>query len=301
MKILVTGATGLIGKKLVASLLADHHEVNFLTTSKDKLTSLRGAYGYYWNPDGGYIDESALIGVTAIVHLAGEPIGRKWTPEHKEAILESRIVPANLLYKVLKHNPHQVKMIVSASAIGIYPDSTDAIYTESFTGSDKGFLGQVVEKWEWAVGHFANLGIKTCVMRTGLVISREGGFVAEMEKSVGMGLGTAFGNGRQINSWIHVDDLVDAYKFVLGNGLQGVINVVAPHPVSNEVLVKELASAMKKPQVLPPIPAFALKIFLGEMHLLLVTGQYVVPKRLIDAGFHFKFEKIDDAFHNLYS
>lgn len=300
MKILLTGATGLVGRRLVKTLTAGGHVVNFLTTNPDKVSRISDAKGYIWDPGRGFIDEAAFIGVDTIVHLAGESIAGKWTPETKQAILESRVVTANLIFKILKTQPHQVQQFVSASGIGFYPNSETAHYTETHSTPDDGFVGQVVVKWENAAQRMASLGIATAILRTGLVLAREGGALAEMEKSFRLGLGAPLGSGKQIYSWIHLDDLAEMYKFVIENRLSGVFNAVSPQPVSNREFTRHLAQAMKKPAFLPPVPEFVLKLMLGEMHQILVTGQYVSADKIIGEGFSFKFPTLSEALKALY-
>lgn len=300
MKILITGATGLVGKPLVKRLLELGHQVHFLTTTHDKLNAIPGASGYFWDPQQGAIDESALIGVDTIIHLAGESVSKKWTPEYKLAIVESRVLSANLLYKILKNNPHEVRQIISASGIGIYPNSETETYAEDALHQDPGFIGQVVVKWEEAVSRFSNLGITTCMLRTGLVLARGGGALAEMEKPVAKGFAAPLGSGKQIYSWIHIADLVNLYIFAAERRLEGVYNAVAPGAVTNAVFNAELAKAMRKPYFMPPVPAFVLRMMLGEMHLILVTGQRVSAQKIMSRGFSFSYPDLSSALRNLY-
>lgn len=184
MRVLVTGATGLVGKALTDLLLSKGISIHYLTTAKNKLESAPDKTGFYWNPEAGEIDESALIGVDAIIHLAGATISKRWTDSYKQEIIESRILSANLLFNLLRKNPHQVKQIISASAIGIYKDSLDTVYREDAMQKDDGFLGHVVQKWEESIDKFKILGLKTCKLRTGIVLSRDGGALPQMAKPI---------------------------------------------------------------------------------------------------------------------
>ena len=214
MKILITGATGLIGKELVAAFLENGHSVNYLTTSKGKIISKPNYFGYYWNPDQAEIDENCLINVDVIIHLAGASIAKRWTNAYKQEIIESRINSANLLFKTLKNNPHQVQQIISASGTAIYPESETVSYDETTNSTEDTFLANVVKKWEESVDVFQKLGIKVAKIRTGVVFANNGGALPEMVKPIKMGFGATMGNGKQIQSWIHHKDLVNFYYFV---------------------------------------------------------------------------------------
>lgn len=301
MKVLITGATGLIGSELVPFLLKKGISVNFLTTSISKIENLPNYNGYYWNPNQGTIDENCLIGVDVIIHLAGASIAKKWTTEYKEEILESRIVTSNLLFKVLSENPHQVKQLISASGTAIYPNSATNIYSESSTDFDDSFLGNVVLKWEESVDLFALLNIKVCKLRTGVVFSKKGGIITEMMKPIKNGFGAAFGNGDQMESWIHIDDLIALYYFAIVNSWEGTYNAVAPNPISNKKLTQLIAKHLKKPLILPNVPKFILKIILGEMHKLLFSDKKVSAQKIMDYGFQFKFSNPENAIKNILS
>lgn len=299
MKILITGATGLIGSDLVALLLQNGVAIHYLTTSKNKIESKPNYHGFYWNPNQGIIDENALMGVDAIIHLAGATIANRWTPSYKQEIIESRILSSNVLFKALKENPHSVKQIISASAIGIYPSSLTKLYTEDETEVDESFLGKVVAKWEESVNKFKLLNIKVCKIRTGLVLSNKGGALVEMVKPVKLGLGSPFGSGKQIQSWIHIHDLVEIYLFTVQNQLEGAYNAVAPNPVTNKKVVQEIATILNKPFFMPSIPQFLMKLVLGEMHLILFASQNVSCKKIEKEGFNFQYKMIDKALKQL--
>ncbi|RZJ25928.1 MAG: TIGR01777 family protein, partial [Flavobacterium sp.] len=207
----------------------------------------------------------------------------------------------NLLFNTLKKNPNQVKQIVSASAIGIYPDSLTEVYTEDSTRQDSGFLGHVVEKWEASIEKFRLLNLRVAKIRTGLVLSGKGGALPEIAKPIEMYLGSAFGSGRQFQSWIHLEDIASIYQFVIANNLDGVYNGVAPNPVTNKVLTKSVAKVLRKPLFLPNVPRFVMKLALGEMHELLFSSQNVSSHKIESAGFKFKYPTIEQALDEIYS
>lgn len=299
MKILITGATGLVGNELVSLLLQNGETVHYLTTNKKKIESQSNYKGFYWNPEQGIIDENCFIGVDAIVHLAGANIGKRWTKNYKQEIIESRILSSNLLFKSLKDFPHQVKQIVSASAVGIYPDDLRKLYSENDKEVDNSFLGNVVLKWEESVDKFKLLGIRVCKLRTGLVLSNKGGALMEMRKPIKYGAGAPFGSGRQVQSWIHIHDLAEMYYFAVKHSWQGVFNAVAPNPVTNKQLIEEIAIAIKRPIIIPTIPKFLMKLVLGEMHIMLFTSQNVSSQKASDNGFVFKYKIIEKAIKHL--
>ena len=301
MKILITGATGLIGKKLVKLLLAKNHSVNYLSTSISKIESKPNYKGFYWNPEQSKIDENCIYEVDIIIHLAGANIAKRWTNAYKQEIIESRILSSELLYNLVKKNPNQVKQFVSASGTAVYPESFDKVYDETTKATEDSFLSNVVKKWEESANRFQVLGLKVCKLRTGIVLSNVGGALPEMVKPIKMGFGAAMGNGRQMQSWIHINDLVDMYCFIIENQLEGVYNAVTPNPVSNQELTTVIAKTLKKPLFLPNIPQFIMKLILGEMSYLLFSSKNLSAQKIIDKGFQFQFSKIKEAIVDLYS
>lgn len=299
MRILITGATGLVGKKIVSLLLQKGIAVHYLTTSKSKIQNQENYHGFYWNPQQGIIDENCFLNVDVIVHLAGANISKRWTNAYKQELVESRVLSSNLLFKTLKDNPNQVKQIISASGIAIYPNSDTTIYTEESLEKEDSFLGNLVVKWEQSVDKFNILNIKVCKIRTGIVLSKKGGALTEMLKPVKLGLGSFYGNGKQIMSWIHIDDLVGIYFLAIQNSLEGVYNAVASNPISNKELIHIIAKILHKPLFLPAIPKFVFKLLLGEMHQLLFTNQKISNQKIINAGYIFKYNSVDKALINL--
>lgn len=301
MRILITGATGLIGSELVKLLLAKGYTVHYLTTSKDKIESQSNYIGFYWNPQEGKIDENCIFEVDAIIHLAGANIAKPWTNAYKQEIIESRTLSAELLFNLVKKHPsHQIKQIISASGTAIYPDGIDKVYDEATKESEDSFLSNVVKKWEASVNVFQVLGIKVCKLRTGIVLSNKGGALPEMVKPIKLGFGSAMGSGKQIQSWIHVNDLVALYNFALEKQLEGVYNAVTSNSISNQVLTKTIAKTLKKSLWLPNIPEFVMKLILGEMSYLLFSSKNLSANKILDLGFQFQFPDIDKAIDNLY-
>ena len=299
MTVLITGATGLVGQELVNLLLQNGHNVHYLSTSKSKLVTNTNYKGFYWNPKKAEIDTNALTDVEVIIHLAGANVAKKWTTAYKEEIIESRVLSTQLLYQTLQKNSHQVKQIISASAVGIYPDSLTEIYHETDLDIDVSFLGNVVKQWENEVSQFEKLEIIVSKIRIGIVLAKNGGALQEMAKPIKYGVGAAFGSGEQYQSWIHVQDLVAIFQFVMENQLAGIYNGVAPYPVTNSELTKAIAKTLGKPLFLPNIPKFVMKLILGEMHQILFSSQHVSCRKLLDENFQFKFASLDKALNDL--
>jgi uncharacterized protein (TIGR01777 family) len=301
MKVLITGATGLIGNELVALLLQNGISIHYLTTSKKKIENQPNYKGFYWNPEQGTIDENCLMGVDAIIHLAGATISKRWTTSYKQEIIESRLLSSAVLFKALKNHPNQVKQIVSASGTAIYPNNDKVIYDENATEFDNSFLGNVVLKWEESVDKFKSLGLKVCKLRTGIVLSNKGGALIEMAKPIKIGFGAPFGTGKQMQSWIHIHDIAALYFFAITNDLEGVYNAVAPNPVSNEKLTIAIATVLRKPLFMPNIPKFMMNLLLGEMHELLFENRNISSQKSVAKGFVFKYKTIDEAIENIYA
>nr|WP_299384522.1 TIGR01777 family oxidoreductase [Allomuricauda sp.] len=302
MKVLVTGATGLIGNAILKSLHARGISVNYLTRNKGKLDSLENAKGFYWNPDKGELDPKSLEGVTGIINLAGATIANRWTKAYKSKVLTSRINSLQTLYKALDGQPSsQIRTFISASAIGIYPTSTTHLYEESEKAVDDSFLGEVVSQWEDAMDKFETLGCKVAKIRIGIVLSDEGGALPKMARPVQFFAGAAIGSGEQWQSWVHIEDLAEMFVYVLENELKGTFNGVAPNPVTQSKMTKILARVLNRPLWLPNIPKFVLKTLLGEMSYLLFASQRVSSKRIEKKGFVFQFPNLEAALIHLYS
>lgn len=299
MRVLITGATGLIGSKISQLCRDKGMQVHYLSTSKDKLENKEDYKGFYWNPNNNEIDSEAIKGVDAIINLVGASIAERWTPEQKKAILKSRTDTAHLLYKCLQENEHQIKNLVSASAIGIYPSSLEKLYTEEDKGVDDSFVGEVVVKWEEAVDNFKDLGIEVAKIRIGLVLAENGGVLQKLKEPVNFNVGSPLGSGKQWQSWIHIDDISGIFLFALENQLSGIYNAVAPNPVTNKELVNEVASQMGKPVWLPNVPKVALKLVLGEMSHIVLSSQLVSSDKIEQEGYTFKYVNLAKALKDL--
>lgn len=301
MRILVSGATGLIGTGLVENLHRLNHDVHFLTLKEDELSTFgEKARGFLWNPSLKAFDLAALDGVQAVIHLAGAPISNRWTESYKKEIINSRVASAQLIHDVLLKHDHSVKQFISASAIGIYKDSLTIRHDENSPAIGNTFLADVVKKWERAADGLSHLKIKVCKIRTGLVLAGQGGALPQMDKAIRYGFGAPMGSGKQWQSWIHIDDLVGIYTFAVEQQLEGVYNAVAPSPVTNKQLTKTIAKRLKRPIWLPGIPTFFLRMALGEMHALLVESQAVDSTKIDKAGYKFKFPQLESALEDIY-
>ncbi|MGR7813531.1 TIGR01777 family oxidoreductase [Lacinutrix undariae] len=300
MKILITGATGLVGKEIVAQCHEKNIDVHYLTTSKNKLENKPHYKGFYWNPKSQIIDVSCFVGIDCIINLAGTSISKRWSTTYKAQILQSRVEALQFLQTTIaKENITGVKHMVSASAIGVYPDSITNYYDETSVQVSNSFLGEVVQQWESAADAFTTLGIKVSKVRIGLVLAANGGALSEMVKPIKYGLGSAFGSGKQWQSWIHVIDLARLFVFILEENIEGVINGVAPNPVTNTELTKAVAKQLKRPLFLPNIPKVFMKLLLGDMHILLFESQRVSATKIEDLGFNYNYYYIKRALEDL--
>jgi len=299
MAVLITGATGLIGQEIVKQCHAERINVHYLTTSKSKLSTAPNYKGFYWDPSTNTIDHKCFEGVTAIINLVGASISKRWKDAYKKEILESRTKTAQLLQDTIIAHNYAIEQVVSASAIGIYPSSLTNYYNETNTEISTSFLGSVVEQWETAVDGFKTLGCKVAKIRIGLVLAKKGGALPEIVKPIKFGAGAAFGNGNQWQSWIHIEDLAALFVYALQNNLDGIYNGVAPNSVSNQELTKLSASVLKRPLILPNIPKLAMKLVLGDMHILLFESQRVSSQKIEAKGFEFKYANLRPALEDL--
>jgi hypothetical protein len=297
-KVLITGGTGLIGSRLTELLLEKGYEVAYLSRRKSEGTRVKA---YLWDLEKGYVAEEAIGGADCIIHLAGAGVAdERWTARRKKEILESRTQSSRLLYEGLQRVPNQVKTFLSASAIGIYgADRGDQLLTEtSPPGSD--FLAEVTKAWEGAVQPVAGLGIRTVLLRIGIVLSGKGGALAKMAQPVRLGAGSPLGSGKQWVSWIHVDDLCRLFMYALENpGVRGPYNAVAPEPATNEALTKQIAEVLGKPLFLPNVPAFALRLAVGEMADAVLGSAKVSSQKVAQAGFTYQFPTLTPALQDL--
>ncbi|PZD79593.1 TIGR01777 family oxidoreductase [Mesonia sp. K7] len=299
MRVLITGATGLIGKRLVKNLLEKGYEVNYLTTKKEKIKQEKNYQGFLWNPKDDEIDKSCFQGVEKIFHLAGAPINKRWTTKQKKIIYDSRISTANLIFRTLKANNLSVKQYISASAIGIYPSDFQKLYEEKDHMVADTFLGKVVKDWEKSAEQFKELGVSVAMVRTGLVLSEAGGALPVMIKSIKNRVGVMFASGKQWQSWIHIDDLVGMYEFIEKNNLVGIYNGVATNPVTNRRFDNILQKLLETNVIIDRIPKLFLQIGMGESHILVTDSQLVSNRKINNAGYQFQFNQLIPALKDI--
>lgn len=301
MSILITGATGLVGKHLIKKCEQRNIVVHYLTTSKKKIQHTDSQKGFYWDPYNDIIDEAAFEGVTTIIHLAGASVAKRWTKSYKKQILDSRVIPALLLCKTLNNISHNVSQFVSASAIGIYQDSLMEYHSEDSKHLGKDFLANVVKEWEYAVNTIAELGIGVAKLRIGLVLDDKEGALPKMAKPIKNYVGAAFGSGNQWQSWIHVDDLAAMFLFVVEENLTGVYNAVSPNAVTQNKLMSNIAELFSKPLWVPNIPTLVTKLLLGEMSTIVLSSQRVNSSKIQEEGFLFEFPSLFKALKFLFN
>ena len=299
MNILITGATGLIGRKLTNDLLLNGYAVNYLTTRKSQIKSNSKINGYYWNPEKNIIDLECFKNVDTIINLAGSNIAKRWSDSNKLEILNSRIKSLNLLKHSISNNKINIKKIISASAIGIYPSSVDNVYKENESLISDSFLGMVVCQWESAVNSFKDLEIDVAIVRIGLVLSRDGGILSKSILPILYGFGSFFGNGNQWQSWIHFQDISNIFYHILKYDLSGVFNGVSPNPVTNKTFTKKIAKFLNRPLLLPNLKKWMMRLLLGEMHTIIFESQNVSCEKLTKSKFKFKFDNFDQAIADL--
>jgi uncharacterized protein (TIGR01777 family) len=289
VRIAITGASGFIGSALRRSLEGDGHEVVGVSRSADR----PGTIG--WDPAAGRIDATELEGFDGVVHLAGEGIGdKRWTPEQKAKILESRKQGTTLLADALASLDRKPPVLVSGSAIGFYGDRGDEVLTEASSSGDD-YLSEICRAWEASTAPAEQAGIRVAHIRTGIVLG-EGGALRKMLPLFKLGIGGRLGSGDQWMSWISLADEVAAIRFLLDHAVAGPVNLTAPNPVTNRDFTKALGSALSRPAVLP-VPKFGPKLLLGKelADLLLFGSQRVLPTVLTEAGFEFQHPDLEPA------
>ena len=293
MKILITGASGLIGEALQKSFKEKGYEMLLATRSEPK-----DDRHIQWNADTGFRDEDLerLEGLDAVIHLAGENIaGFRWTEEKKKAIRDSRVFGTRSMIETFDKLKNKPKTFISGSAIGFYGDRGDDEMTES-SPAGKTFLAEVCKEWEAESRRAEDLGIRTILLRTGIVLSKDGGALATMLTPFKFGVGGVIGDGKQWMSWISLDDVVGIINYALEHdNVRGAVNLTSPNPVTNEEFTKTLGSVLYRPTFLP-LPEFAVHMVFGEMgDALLLDSTRVIPKRMKDAGYEFKYSELKTA------
>ncbi len=304
MNVLLTGATGFVGKGLVEKLLKRKHSVKVLTRNVPRAAISLGDQVEYikWNPVKEIAPTKAFKNVDVVMNLMGENIaGKRWTDKVKKSIYDSRIIGTKNLIQGLIESKENIDTFISTSAIGIYGnrEEDDAVDEDTLL-EPVDFLSKVCMDWEKVVQEHLPENIRHSILRVGIVLGREGGALSKMELPFKMGGGGAIGSGKQIMSWIHVEDLRELFITTAEKDhFKGVINAVAPGAVSNKVFTKCLGKVLKRPTFLP-MPSFAAEIAFGEMSTILLDGQKVAPKRALEFGYDFKFNTLEKALENLY-
>ena len=312
--VLITGGTGLIGTALSQYLLNDGYDVIVLsrnpreTAARHTVGSARNSFRssgniFYsrWDIENMTIDETAFREADYIVHLAGAGVAEKrWTEARKKEIVESRTRSSELLIKYLSNHQNKVKAVISASAIGWYGPDKGKIFTEQDSASGD-FLGTTCVAWEKSIEPVTQMGKRLVKLRAGIVLSNDGGAMVEFKRPIRLGLASVLGDGKQIVSWVHIDDVCRAYIYAIENmTMQGVFNLVAPQPVSNEELTLNLARKMKgKLFIRSKVPSSVLKLMLGELSIEVLKSANVSCKKLQDEGFVFQFPSLDAALNDL--
>jgi uncharacterized protein len=297
-KILVTGGSGLIGSRLSELLTEAGYEVAWLSRSSGTADKYKT---YTWDIEGGVIQDGALEGLKAVVHLAGAGVAdKRWTEARKKLILESRTKSTALLMEKLSGIGLKPKVFVGASAIGYYgADTGDAMVDEKSPAGDD-FLAQVVKSWEASSAPIEGMGIRRVLIRVGVVLSNNGGALPQLLAPLKFGFGAPLGTGKQWMSWIHIDDLCRLFLEAIENtAYTGVYNGVSPSPVTNKEITKEAAKVLNKPLWLPPVPGFVLKVALGEMAQIVLGGSKISSKKAEEMGFKYDYTHLNSALKNI--
>lgn len=301
--VLITGGTGMVGQSLTDTLIEHGHDVIILTRNPRKSSRLHLSYAK-WDIEKNYIDPIAFKKATVIVHLAGESVATKrWTLKRKKAILDSRVQSGLFLSNALKTMKHQVHTFIGASAIGWYGPDTELSLKDGFKEEDKvdnSFLGDTCKQWEDSVREIGTLGIRMVTLRIGIVLNKRGGALLEFIKPAKLGVAAILGDGNQIVSWIHQQDLNGIILFAINNNtVNGVFNAVSPEPISNKALTLAIASKYHSWHLKIHVPVWALKILLGEMSIEVLKSAKVSSKKIQDQGFEFKYPNISSALNQL--
>jgi uncharacterized protein (TIGR01777 family) len=296
VNITISGASGLIGRRIMTVLAAEGHKLHVL--SRDSGINLPAGVGLSaWDPVRGEPPAESLSGADAVIHLAGEPVAQRWNAEVKQKISSSRIEGTRNLVRAIAKLQKRPQTLVCASAIGYYGSRGDEVLTESSAaGSD--FLAEVCAGWERAAREAEALGMRVASIRTGIALDARGGALARMLPPFRMGAGGKLAGGGQWMSWIHIADLAALFRHALLNPVSGPVNGVAPNPVTNTEFTRALGAALHRPAMFP-VPAVALKLMFGEMAEVLLSSQRVLPKSAEAAGFRFQFTGLDAALADL--
>lgn len=295
MKVLISGSHGLIGSAVSSFLSGKGHEIVRLVRRRPKPDGAE----VYWNPTGGTIDTSPIVGIDAVINLAGESIYGRWTEDKKKEIRNSRVEGTRLLAETISKLPDPPQVFISASASGYYGNRGIEVLTED-SGAGTGFLADLCVKWEAATQPAIDSGIRVVITRNGIVLSPRGGALEQMLVPFKLGIGGRMGSGSQYMSWIAIDDLVNGIDRVLSDEkLSGPINMTSPNPVTNRDFTETLGNVLSRPTILS-IPSIMLRIAFGEMaDQALLASQRMIPRRLLDSGFKFNFAELPTALRHL--
>lgn len=296
--ILISGGTGLVGKALTKRLIIEGHDIRILSRNPQSSSQLKS---FYWNVEKNEIDEKAFEGVEHIVHLAGSGIAdKRWTNARKQDIIDSRVNSMKLITDVVKKKNIKLKSFVGASAIGIYGMTTsEKIFSEIDNGTDD-FLTQSCTKWENSYQQIQTLSSKNCIIRIGVVLSKDGGALKKLLPLFQLGLGSAVGSGKQYMPWIFIDDLVSVfYEALFNQNFSGIYNAVSSEHITNQQFSKQLSKSLSKPFFVPNVPSFLLKLLFGEMANVLLEGSRVSNQKLLNSGFLLKYPSIFRALNKI--
>ncbi|MBC8034148.1 MAG: TIGR01777 family protein [Chitinophagaceae bacterium] len=303
--VLITGGTGLIGKALTNMLLSKGYKIIIVSRNAGKFKKEEQVDYVSWDLSNQQIDTTAITKADYIVHLAGAGVAdKRWSPKRKEEIVRSRVQSSSLLVKALKETDNHVRAVISASGIGWYGADPTIPNPRPFVETDpasKDFLGDTCVKWEESIAEVRTLNKRLVILRTGIVLSNEGGALKEFRKSLYFGVASILSTGRQIVSWIHIDDLIRMYVDAIENDtLEGIYNAVAPKPISNKELTLQLAKVMKGNFYVPMhVPAFALTAMLGELSVEVLKSTTVSANKIRKTGFNFIYPSIEPALTQL--
>lgn len=297
--ILITGATGLVGKKIITALHQAGHTVAILSR---KTSNIPGVKTYLWNVEQQQIDVRCMDDVDTIIHLAGENIAvKKWTEKRKKQIIDSRVLSTQLLYKTIKESKAGINAIISASAVGYYGDCGDEILTEDMP-SGFGFMATCCKEWEEAVDKGKSQGIRIVKFRIGVILSKGEGALAALDKPIRFFVGAPLGSGKQWVPWVHIDDIAAMFLTAVDNTLfAGAYNACAPFPVTNATLTKFIAHQLHRPVWPFNVPEKVLKIILGEMSEVIFLSTNTSAQKLLSTDFKFKYTQLQDALSDIYS
>lgn len=301
--VLITGGTGMVGTSLTELLLSKGYQVIILTR-KPQTSPIPNLTYAVWDIAKGTIDPLAFEKADTIVHLAGAGVAdKRWSKKRKQEIVDSRVMSGALLVKYLTAHTHQVKTVVTASAIGWYGPDTEQSLQYGFTETDPvdgAFLGDTCKQWEDSVKPIETLGIRLVTLRIGIVLNKQGGALAEFIKPAKFGLATIFGTGNQMVSWIHYKDLCKMILFgIETNSIHGVYNAVSPDPTSNKDLIIAITKKLRGFYLPIPVPAFVLNIMLGEMSIEILKSAKVSSNKIQEADFKFDYPTLNSALHEL--